>query len=80
MPTNQEIKARILGKMGGKVNRNRRKIMAARFHPRLRRGKKVPPLALLPPRTSDGKKNRHWWDMASQIATADAAANLDDME
>lgn len=54
------------------VEANRTAVAAARIHPRLWRGKKVPPMALLPPRMEDGKKIRNRWQTAAHIASVNA--------
>ena len=79
-PSNQEIKAKVLAKMAGKVQKHRHKIAAARYLPHLRRGKKAPPMLFQAPRPWDGKKPRFWWDVATQTAAADAATLNDDTE
>jgi len=56
--------------LAAQVRANRAAVAAARIHPRLRRGKKVPPMALVPPRPSDGKKTRFHWHLAHKAALA----------
>lgn len=60
------------------VEANQTQVAAARIHPRLWRGKKVPPFALLPPRMEDGKKIRNRWQTAAHIAEVDADTDTDE--
>lgn len=51
---------------------------AARVFPRLRRGKKCPPMAMIPPSDRDPKKVRHLWFKAGEIARRRAQSDTDD--
>ncbi len=66
-----------LRKLQDTVEANDRATAAARIHPRLRKGKKCPPMALVPPRPNAPKKQRVLWMRAADIADAEAADELD---
>jgi len=59
-------------RLADQVEDNQAAVAAARIIPRLRRGKKCPPMAMIPPRAGMPKKDRLAWDMATHIATMQA--------
>jgi hypothetical protein len=67
-----------LRQLQAEVERNPLAVAAARIHPRLRRGKKCPPMCLVPPRPTDPKKIRSQWGQAAMIAEIEADNSEDE--
>lgn len=59
-------------RLADQVEQNQAAVEAARIIPRLRRGKRCPPMAMIPPRGTMPKKDRFTWDLAANIAAMQA--------